>query len=262
MSPIRNATRRTRLPTRCCRRSWAHRTSTTTTKTALATPSDSFSSVPLSHRLFSAFLAFSAAKLTLPPPAVLLLVHRHPCHPPQRPRRALLDVVRRVRRRQRANLPQLLRRQDDFGGSRSGQLRLPCSCTPSLRSQRRRGTALTPSLSQFNLIECFILPLEWVLSSKAYGKLNRVLMGFLFFAPMYVLLFLSVPLSQPFSPVLTHPSSSSCSFNLFLSPLAQFRHCPLGDAHRPSPRFRPRSPRDRARRLQRTGGGPRAVPQG
>ncbi|GAA5916355.1 hypothetical protein JCM6882_000861 [Rhodosporidiobolus microsporus] len=36
----------------------------------------------------------------------------------------------------------------------------------------------------FNLIECLIIPLEFVLSKEAYGKINRVLMGFLFFIPI------------------------------------------------------------------------------
>ncbi|GAA6008524.1 hypothetical protein JCM11491_004508 [Sporobolomyces phaffii] len=39
----------------------------------------------------------------------------------------------------------------------------------------------------FNLIEIFILPLEWVLSRKTYAKLNRWLMGILFCIPLCVI---------------------------------------------------------------------------
>ncbi|GAA5881654.1 hypothetical protein JCM16303_005529 [Sporobolomyces ruberrimus] len=39
----------------------------------------------------------------------------------------------------------------------------------------------------FNLIEIFILPLEWVLSRKTYAKLNRIIMGFLFCIPLCVI---------------------------------------------------------------------------
>lgn len=38
----------------------------------------------------------------------------------------------------------------------------------------------------FNLIETFILPLEWVLSRENYAKLNRWLMSFLFCIPLCV----------------------------------------------------------------------------
>ncbi|GAA5913307.1 hypothetical protein JCM8208_005205 [Rhodotorula glutinis] len=36
----------------------------------------------------------------------------------------------------------------------------------------------------FNLVELFILPLEWIVSKKAYARINRVLMSFLFFLPL------------------------------------------------------------------------------
>ncbi|GAA5930927.1 uncharacterized protein JCM15063_002498 [Sporobolomyces koalae] len=39
----------------------------------------------------------------------------------------------------------------------------------------------------FNLVELFILPLEWVLSRKTYAKLNRWIMGVLFCIPLCVI---------------------------------------------------------------------------
>ncbi|KAM0786008.1 hypothetical protein ACM66B_006824 [Microbotryomycetes sp. NB124-2] len=39
-------------------------------------------------------------------------------------------------------------------------------------------------VAPFNLIEIFILPLEFVISSQAYTRLNRFLMGSLFFVPL------------------------------------------------------------------------------
>lgn len=43
----------------------------------------------------------------------------------------------------------------------------------------------------FNLVELFILPLEWIVSKKTYARINRVLMSFLFFLPLCVSLSLS-----------------------------------------------------------------------
>ncbi|GAA5842733.1 hypothetical protein JCM3766R1_005766 [Sporobolomyces carnicolor] len=55
----------------------------------------------------------------------------------------------------------------------------------TLSSIRAPDTYVYPA--PFNLIETFILPLEWVLSRENYAKLNRWLMSFLFCIPLCVI---------------------------------------------------------------------------